>query len=105
MLTIKEAAKDFAENYATGLAPYMTLSHNSLNESFKAGVEFAQRWIPVDEELPPVGELVQIQIEEPFSGGIFYDHDKTMEVENGIKIFECEQCAVKVISWRPINMK
>ena len=27
-------------------------------ESFKAGAEFAQRWIPVDEELPEIGEQV-----------------------------------------------
>ena len=27
-------------------------------ESFISGVEFAQRWIPVEEELPPIGEKV-----------------------------------------------
>ncbi len=46
MKTIEEATKDFLEyrrGICTGYPP---------KEWFKAGVEFAQRWIPVGEELP-----------------------------------------------------
>ena len=34
------------------------------NEWFKAGVEFAQRWTPVEEELPEVGEMVLTKMEK-----------------------------------------
>lgn len=58
MKTIEEAASIYAEPIASDL------SHKSMDdlnicdledyiaESFKEGVEFAQRWIPVEEELP-----------------------------------------------------
>ena len=35
-------------------------------EMFKAGVEFAQRWIPVEEELPEVGEMVLTKMEKRY---------------------------------------
>ncbi|MDD3416811.1 MAG: hypothetical protein PHY47_22925 [Lachnospiraceae bacterium] len=61
MKTIEEAASIYAEPIASDL------SHKSMDDlnicdledyiadSFKEGVEFAQRWIPVEEELPPLG--------------------------------------------------
>jgi len=33
-------------------------SNAYFGNGFKKGVEFAQRWISVDEELPPIGEKV-----------------------------------------------
>ena len=33
-------------------------SNAYFGNGFKAGVEFAQRWIPVEEELPKIGEKV-----------------------------------------------
>ena len=50
MKTIEEATKDFLEyrrGICTGYPP---------KEWFKEGVKFAQRWIPVEEELPELGE-------------------------------------------------
>lgn len=44
MKTIDKAAKEYLYNTDT----------NSYLECFKSGVEFAQRWIPVEEELPEV---------------------------------------------------
>jgi len=50
MKTIEEAAKEFSSK------TYLTCNEIDLNHDldvFKAGVEFAQRWIPIEEELPP----------------------------------------------------
>ena len=58
MKTIEEATKDFLEyrrGVCTGYPP---------KEWFKAGVEFAQRWIPVEEELPEIGEMVLTKMEK-----------------------------------------
>ena len=50
MKTIKEAAKDFNDSHVNGHHPQKWVS-----DIFKAGVEFAQRWTSVEEELPPLG--------------------------------------------------
>lgn len=47
MKTIEEAAKDFNDSHVNGHHPQKWVS-----DIFKAGVEFAQRRIPVEEELP-----------------------------------------------------
>ena len=64
MKTIKEAAKEYA------ISLHADDCHLSISEiemyaktDFEAGVEFAQRWIPVKEELPPSGEIVLLSIE------------------------------------------
>jgi hypothetical protein len=41
---------------------------------FKAGVEFAQRWIPVEEEYPPIGKLVQVKGNYSDTE-VWYSHD------------------------------
>ena len=46
MRTIDEAANEFCEKRRFNSKGYPP------KEWFKAGVEFAQRWIPVEEELP-----------------------------------------------------
>ena len=53
MKTIEEAAKDFNDSHVNGHHPQKWVS-----DIFKAGVEFAQEWISVEEELPPIGEKV-----------------------------------------------
>jgi len=70
MKTIERAASIYAEPIASDL------SHKSMDdlnicdledyiaESFKAGVKFAQRWIPVEEELPEVGVMVLTKMEK-----------------------------------------
>jgi hypothetical protein len=42
---------------------YKNAGHNAYFENgFKSGVEFAQRWIPVEEELPPKLKRVNCQV-------------------------------------------
>lgn len=56
MKTIEEAAKEYAELQANPI--FRNLEVSIAEKAFNAGVEFAQRWIPVDEELPRIGEKV-----------------------------------------------
>ena len=53
MKTIEEAAKDFNDSHVNGRHPQTWVS-----DIFKAGIDFSQRWIPVEEELPEIGERV-----------------------------------------------
>ena len=50
MKTIEEAAKE----YGRKVSPQSDWTARNAEISFKAGAEFAQRWIPVEEELPEV---------------------------------------------------
>jgi len=51
MKTIEEAAKE-----------YELYSMNNLSGAFKAGIEFAQRWISVKDELPETNEFEESKI-------------------------------------------
>jgi hypothetical protein len=113
MKTVEQAAKEYADRIVPlegkdkHSAPYLTaFEHNDdVDNAFKAGVEFAQRWISVEEELPPIGELVQVKCHEMIGKQtIFYDFDKIMPQEP-FNMFEVEQCMVKVTHWKPIEIK
>lgn len=107
MKTIEEKAKEYAEKKFESIAPLYDLDSNDIKKLFesvfKAGVEFGQRWIPVEEELPEVGELVQIKF-NLLNEHLHFDHDKVIDV-NGNKMFEIEQIMVNVTHWRPIEYK
>ena len=62
-------------------------------DGFKAGAEFAQRWIPVEEELPE--KLVQVIVK--LANGW---HTTTWITENGDFAFN-----VKPTHWRQIELK
>lgn len=57
METIEQAAIDYAESLEDNDYTIET------EAAFKAGVEFAQRWISVEEELPDIGEEVLVKRE------------------------------------------
>ena len=82
MKPIEEAAKAF----------------NQFNiETFKAGVKFAQRWIPVEEELPEVGECILIiSKSDAFRKYTTFDVDN-VELQERIKEIATH--------WRPIELK
>ena len=74
-------------------------------QGLKAGAEFAQKWISPRDEMPPVGELVQVKVKWRDDHNISYDHDKRT-VCNGYDDFEINQMAgLEVVGWRPINLK
>jgi hypothetical protein len=59
MKTIEQAAKNSAfETFPT----MMTKEFRPIYEQgFKAGIEFAQRWIPTEEELPPLDQKIIVK--------------------------------------------
>ena len=60
MKTVDEAANEFAkeirENSLSGSNAGKQQYQSGRKIGFKAGVKFAQRWIPVEEELPEIPE-------------------------------------------------
>ena len=72
MQTISKAARAYWEQYPQG-------TKGIIMDAFKAGVEFAQRWIPVDEVRMPNRRNILIKLE---SGKIRrFDEDWQRECE------------------------
>ena len=90
MKTIKEAAHEYFRRAGLHLEPAGSEC------GFVAGVEFAQRWTPVEEELPNEMECVLLKSE--YLGSINYDVGFLMrgkfKTKNG-----------KPTHWRPVNLK
>lgn len=94
MKTIDEVSKEYAENKSSS-----DVFKESHEKDFKAGVEFAQRWIPVEEELPPLGVLLQVK-GIAGKGSLEYDFAK-FEFRKGL----CNSHLIKSTHWRPIEIK
>lgn len=97
MKTIEEAAKE-----------YELYSMNNLSGAFKAGVEFAQRWIPVEEELPEIQEPVHVKgyvVDIKRNEVITYDVASTFLDENNKKLFFTARIGLIVTHWRQIELK
>lgn len=92
MKTIEEAAREcyyrpeYSDSYAAGK-----------KSGFYEGVEFAQRWIPIEEELPKVGVLVLIQDEDKFRRLGFYNGEFWMNNYGA--------AVLHITHWRPINFE
>lgn len=105
MNTIEYASHQYVEHLINGFAPYMTLSSKSVENAFVAGVEFAQQWISVNDELPEVDEsgesdLIIMKIDHFCYTGYY-------NAEN-IKNKWIELITKKPYNpthWRPINLK
>ena len=68
-------------------------SNAYFGNGFKKGVEFAQRWISIDEELPHVSQQVIVKLENGW-------HTCTWITEDGTFAFN-----VKPTHWRYIDLK
>ena len=70
MESLDEIAKEYAQKVAGVVAPetLITYTIEELNEfskiDFKAGFEYAQHWIPVEEELPTFGNDILIKFKD-----------------------------------------
>jgi len=95
MKTIDEAAKEHSRKQ-----PYGVWNDNAI-ESFKAGVEFAQQWIPVEEELPPINEPITIKY--ILRNGFFDYWSGTFHTE--IRRLHFLETHLKFTHWRPIELK
>ena len=83
MKKIEEVSKEFSEK-SVWACPI----------SFKAGVEFAQRWISVEDELPSIGDhiLIKLKRDKLKIWRIFNEDDRIL-VSN------------YATHWRPIELK
>ena len=88
MKTIEEAAKDFNDSHVNGHHPQKWVS-----DIFKAGVEFAQRWISIDDELPPVSQQVIVKLKNNWHACTWLLGDGTFA------------CNIKPTHWRYIDLK
>lgn len=99
MKTINEETKEFIDSFK-----YERYADKLIALCFKAGVNFAQRWIPVDEELP---EGIAILMIENCNIDVvvgYYQNGKwicRLFVPTGISDFEIND---KVTHWRPIEL-
>ena len=101
MKTIEEAAKEYAEkNKKARKSDFIT------KKDFKAGVEFAQRWIHVEEELPEkfdknriINEVLIKSAEEYINLGWYEENHKCFYS------FSSEYKLDNVTHWRPIEYK
>ena len=89
MKTIEQAALEYAEHEANDFPSGDCRADMNLCEiedwfkdAFKAGAEFAQRWISVEEELPPLGVPVTCKYnmfgKECYWSGTFYTEERLM---------------------------
>lgn len=84
METIEDAARDYAIHEYWGVCEIVDCDGMicKSEEDFKAGVEFAQRWISVEEELPPLGIPVTCRYnmfgKEYYWSGTFYTEERVM---------------------------
>jgi hypothetical protein len=98
MKTLKEAATEYAARERATRSEY---------GAFIAGVEFAQRWISVKDELPPCSDEDILIKGIDYRGhegvvDIGYMHEKTPRVENFISL---SGEVLEVTHWRKIELK
>jgi hypothetical protein len=108
MKTVIEAASELAEKRTNGDDEIARAFKGAAKSAFIAGVEFAQRWISVDEELPETEEYVFIK----WRGGYIF-RAKLIEVnaEDGVVMRWVDQrdrladIESPVTCWRHIELK
>lgn len=113
MQTIEEAAnklfkifnkEDFQKDLAGSIDCVNSISKRE-NNAFKKGVKFAQRWIPVGEELPEIRDKsYQILAQKPStpSGEILY---RVIPVFSFEDIYALKFRLSKYTCWRHIELK
>ena len=80
-------------------------------DGFKAGVEFAQRWIPVEEELPEVGEMVLTKMEKRHGDTLvqnYYSTATRLENQGEWQTVNWVDHSISfghITHWRPIELK
>ena len=91
MQSIEQAAKEYVQ-----LKPYSTLETPKLKDEaydgFKAGIEFAQRWIQFNEKFPPRNVRILMKYKSGVIVAGYFNSTYLQLVKN-------------VESWRPIELK
>ena len=108
-----EVGKIIAQYGNTEMGRYrMQIFTEKLSEiSFKNGAEFAQRWISVEEELPPIGEMVLTKMEKRH-GDTWVQHyySTATRLENqgewqDVNWVNHSMSFGHITHWRPIELK
>ena len=106
MLKINEAAKDYSKSKSSS-----EVFRSAHETDFKAGVEFAQRWISVEDELPyfdkskyPNGDF-EIFLVRMSTGSISPKVKYCVANLISVGRWSCESDWNVVTHWRPIELK
>ena len=109
MKTIDEVSKEYAENKSSS-----DVFKESHKKDFKAGVEFAQRWIDANIELPEKDELVLIKLTKAawtlnkYSVAYLdssYQNKNVWILENRHCTHHAQAVNNIITHWRPIEIK
>ena len=105
MKTIEKAALEYAIQRQVDAEELKYIGR--YQQSFKAGVEFAQRWIPVEEELPEVGEivLVKTKINKVTTCEMYIPKDYLGNILGEKKWAASYNFKQAITHWRPIELK
>lgn len=107
MKTVDEVAN---QQYPYNEDEYSWVTERDRN-SFKTGIEFAQRWISVKDELPEKGKMVLIINNFGFEGVGCYDGKiwKFYSIDVLTNSFNIKECVVggftNITHWRLIDLK
>ena len=91
MKTIEEAAKDYSKSKSS--AEVFRCAHET---DFKAGVEFAQRWISVEDELPETICDEKIFLKYPIL---------VKNIDGALQVLNTFSDISTYTHWRPIELK
>ena len=107
MKTINDAAIECANIYLQGYRDSYPADENDFIDVFESGVEFAQRWIPIEEELPEVGEivLVKTKINKVTTCEMYIPKDYLGNILGEKKWAASYNFKQAITHWRPINLK
>lgn len=99
MKTIEEAAVEDGIIAMKGYDRYDIQQEIGKNchDSFICGVEFAQRWIPIEEQELPIKMAILCNRENSILPNVYYFDTSTRAAFVTAKY--------KIISWRPIELK
>lgn len=92
MKTIEKVAKEHARK----VSPHSEWTAKNAEINFKAGVEFAQRWIPVEEESPSEYDYV---LAKSSVGDVYVASFSAYTFHTGMPH------KVNITHWRPIEYK
>ena len=97
MKTIEQAATEYAERNTLNAGADRTKRENA----FKAGIEFSQQWISIDDELPSLMQNLLLKLENGLYACFNADLIKNFKVKNYKYLYE----GIKVTHWRLIELK
>lgn len=92
MKTIEEAANEYAKKIGGD-----NFHKEELENAFESGIEFAQRWIPVEEELPKRNKWVIVRKHNGLKLGMYFNNvDKFL--------YGFDDQTSQITHWRPIEL-